>query len=317
MPLATGSVTCTNTIGTVAVICRKGATARGVMAKIASGLRSRSSPAAPRMRSTSVPAQRYSIRNVAAFGPTQIVKPLDEGCDVLLPFRVVLGDGHQDTQSPHPVSLLRARGEGPRDRCAADKRHEIASLRSIELHSIPSEPGPLFTGAAASRTPGACERRLRRCSLKRPALASSPPPTSTAGLRGPSRPRDRAEQRGPRGEGAAAAGIVAQLLVDSFGPAKRVSSSRAGGNVGSAPMCDYSLQNVKTRPAKVGDKLTTREFNFRDPRLLLHRKTYNVAVCVLPGTELSFTDEVRARTCRGRGLKILSTTRPLFSVRSI
>ena len=26
-------------------------------------------------------------------------------------------------------------------------------------------------------------------------------------------------------------------------------------------MCDYSLQNVKTRPAKVGDKLFTRRFS--------------------------------------------------------
>ena len=25
-------------------------------------------------------------------------------------------------------------------------------------------------------------------------------------------------------------------------------------------MCDYSLQHVRSRPAKVGDKLTTREF---------------------------------------------------------
>ena len=25
-------------------------------------------------------------------------------------------------------------------------------------------------------------------------------------------------------------------------------------------MCDYSLQKVKSRPAKVGDKLTTRDF---------------------------------------------------------
>jgi hypothetical protein len=25
-------------------------------------------------------------------------------------------------------------------------------------------------------------------------------------------------------------------------------------------MCDYSLNNVKSRPAKVGDKLTTRSF---------------------------------------------------------
>jgi hypothetical protein len=26
-------------------------------------------------------------------------------------------------------------------------------------------------------------------------------------------------------------------------------------------MCDYSLHHVKSRPAKVGDKLTTRNFN--------------------------------------------------------
>ena len=26
-------------------------------------------------------------------------------------------------------------------------------------------------------------------------------------------------------------------------------------------MCDYSLHNVKTRPAKVGDKLITRQFH--------------------------------------------------------
>ena len=26
-------------------------------------------------------------------------------------------------------------------------------------------------------------------------------------------------------------------------------------------MCDYSLHNVKSRPAKVGDKLTTRQFD--------------------------------------------------------
>jgi hypothetical protein len=25
-------------------------------------------------------------------------------------------------------------------------------------------------------------------------------------------------------------------------------------------MCDYSLENVRSRPAKVGDKLTTRDF---------------------------------------------------------
>jgi hypothetical protein len=57
-------------------------------------------------------------------------------------------------------------------------------------------------------------------------------------------------------------------------------------------MCDYSLHNVKTRPARVGDKLTTRQFNFTT-RGFCALENINVAVCVLPGTELSFKDEVR------------------------
>jgi hypothetical protein len=63
-------------------------------------------------------------------------------------------------------------------------------------------------------------------------------------------------------------------------------------------MCDYSLHNVKSRPAKVGDKLTTHHFNtgtrgFRAP------EDANTAVCVLPGTELAFAKAVR---CTPRGL---------------
>ena len=59
-------------------------------------------------------------------------------------------------------------------------------------------------------------------------------------------------------------------------------------------MCDYSLHNVKSRPAKVGDKLTTRHFNtgtvgFAAP------EDVNTAVCVLPGTELAFANNVRSQ----------------------
>jgi hypothetical protein len=57
-------------------------------------------------------------------------------------------------------------------------------------------------------------------------------------------------------------------------------------------MCDYSLQHVLSRPAKVGDRLTTREFN-RYTRGFSASEDMSVAVCVLPGTELSFADEVR------------------------
>ena len=63
-------------------------------------------------------------------------------------------------------------------------------------------------------------------------------------------------------------------------------------------MCDYSLHNVKSRPAKVGDKLTTRSFG-TGTRGFAASEDANVAVCVLPGTELSFSSEV---TCQTTGL---------------
>ena len=56
-------------------------------------------------------------------------------------------------------------------------------------------------------------------------------------------------------------------------------------------MCDYSLHNVKSRPAKVGEKLTTRHFGTGTRGFAASEDT-NMAVCVLPGTELSFADEV-------------------------
>jgi hypothetical protein len=57
-------------------------------------------------------------------------------------------------------------------------------------------------------------------------------------------------------------------------------------------MCDYSLHSIKSRPAKVGDKLTTRNFG-TGTRGFSASEDATVAVCVLPGTELSFADEVR------------------------
>jgi hypothetical protein len=56
-------------------------------------------------------------------------------------------------------------------------------------------------------------------------------------------------------------------------------------------MCDYSLHNVKTRPARVGEKLTTRDFG-TGSRGFAASEDRNVAVCLLPSTELSFAKEV-------------------------
>ncbi len=56
-------------------------------------------------------------------------------------------------------------------------------------------------------------------------------------------------------------------------------------------MCDYSLLSVRSRPAKVGDKLTTRDFG-TGTRGFAAAEDAAVAVCVLPGTELAFSDAV-------------------------
>jgi hypothetical protein len=57
-------------------------------------------------------------------------------------------------------------------------------------------------------------------------------------------------------------------------------------------MCDYSLHHVKSRPAKVGDKLRTVNFN-TGTRGFAAPEDSTTAVCVLPGTELAFSEEVK------------------------
>jgi hypothetical protein len=57
-------------------------------------------------------------------------------------------------------------------------------------------------------------------------------------------------------------------------------------------MCDYSLNAVKNRPAKVADKLTIRMFGW-STRGFAAAEDRSLAVCLLPGTELSFAEEVR------------------------
>ena len=63
-------------------------------------------------------------------------------------------------------------------------------------------------------------------------------------------------------------------------------------------MCDYSLTNVRSRPARIGDKLTVRDFG-TGTRGFCAPEDPNTAVCLLPGTELSFIGEVM---CLATGL---------------
>ena len=69
-------------------------------------------------------------------------------------------------------------------------------------------------------------------------------------------------------------------------------------------MCEYSLHHVASRPAKVKDKLVATELGSSSIRgfaavgehgatLVIHDDPPKVAVCLLPGTELAFDDDVR------------------------
>ena len=58
-------------------------------------------------------------------------------------------------------------------------------------------------------------------------------------------------------------------------------------------MCDYSLHAVATRPAQVGETLISTTFRGTSTRGFASEKEPEVAVCMLPGTELAFAENVR------------------------
>ena len=60
-------------------------------------------------------------------------------------------------------------------------------------------------------------------------------------------------------------------------------------------MCDFSLQSVRSRPAKVGDKLVTRDFG-TGTRGFADVNDVGTAVCLMPGTELAFASEITCLT---------------------
>ena len=58
-------------------------------------------------------------------------------------------------------------------------------------------------------------------------------------------------------------------------------------------MCDYSLHAVATRPARVGETLISTTFRGTSTRGFASENAPAVAVCMLPGTELAFAENVR------------------------
>jgi len=62
---------------------------------------------------------------------------------------------------------------------------------------------------------------------------------------------------------------------------------------GDIHMCDYSLQHVASRPAEVGDKLVSTSFSNSTTRGFAAAGEPDMAVCLLPGTEIAFEHNVR------------------------
>jgi hypothetical protein len=71
---------------------------------------------------------------------------------------------------------------------------------------------------------------------------------------------------------------------------------------GSSLMCDYSLQLVATRPAKIGDKLVTTKFNNSLTGGFAGVQELTIAVCLLSGTEVAFEREVECENVFNRKL---------------
>ena len=65
-------------------------------------------------------------------------------------------------------------------------------------------------------------------------------------------------------------------------------------------MCDFSLEFVASRPARVGDKLVSTRFDNSFTRGFAAVGEPEVAVCLLPGTELAFQKRVECK--RGFGV---------------
>src|SRR5258708_11435468 len=58
-------------------------------------------------------------------------------------------------------------------------------------------------------------------------------------------------------------------------------------------MCDYSLHAMASRPAKVGETLVTTTFPRTSTRGFAAEGEPGVVVCLLPGTELAFEQDVK------------------------
>jgi len=67
-------------------------------------------------------------------------------------------------------------------------------------------------------------------------------------------------------------------------------------------MCDYSLHHVASRPAQIEDKLVTTKFRNSITRGFAAVGEPHIAVCLLPGTEIAFDENVECEPPFGIGI---------------
>jgi hypothetical protein len=72
-------------------------------------------------------------------------------------------------------------------------------------------------------------------------------------------------------------------------------------------MCDYSLENVASRPAEAGEKLVSTRFMNAMTKGFAGIDNPGVAVCLRPGTELAFDDTVEFEKSCIQSMRTTST----------
>jgi hypothetical protein len=82
-------------------------------------------------------------------------------------------------------------------------------------------------------------------------------------------------------------------------------------------MCDYSMSALASRPAKVDDKLVVKQATTGSTGFLETAKNeagfdYDVAVCVLPGTEIAFDKPIEIKAWLGDDMKTYATNLARF-----
>jgi hypothetical protein len=89
--------------------------------------------------------------NIAADDPAELLKSLPERRGAELSLRIALRVKHQHADPPHPLGLLRERGQRPCDRRATKQRDEIASLHCLIVDRSSQRPRPLKGRLSAAR----------------------------------------------------------------------------------------------------------------------------------------------------------------------